>query len=92
MNNASPVEQKPPAPGQIRMNRIVYGVFTAAGIIFALVKDWNNAMIFLGLAPVFDPFLPLPFKERPKWQQAWLYVHVAITLVVLVMTILGILY
>ena len=76
-------------PGQLRMNRIVYGVFTCAGIIFAFLRDWNNAIIFMGLAPICDPFAPLPLPERPKWQQAWLYVHVALTMAVLAMTIRG---
>lgn len=92
MNNASSTGQKPMTPEQLRMNRIIYGVFTCAGIVFILLKDWNNAMIFMGLAPIADPFAPLPFQARPKWQKAWLYVHVTLTMVVLAMTIRAILH
>jgi hypothetical protein len=83
MNRSSSTEAGSLSPKQAKMNRIVYGVFTLAGIVFALMKDWNNAIIFFGLAPVFDPFGPLAFRERPRWQRVWLYVHVALTLIVL---------
>ena len=83
MNEASARDGKAGHPKQVRFNRIGYGVFTAAGMVFALVKDWNNAVIFFGLAPAFDPFGPLTFQERPRWQKIWLYVHVTITMMVI---------
>jgi hypothetical protein len=76
-------------PKQQKVNRMVYGIFTIAGLVFMLLKDWNNALIFFGLAPVFDPFTPIKFNERPGWQQAWLVVHVAVTMGLFGMMILA---
>ena len=87
MNNSSSGQQASADPKQIRMNRVLYGVFTTAGLIFAILTDWNNAVIFFGLAPVFDPFSPLTFQERPRWQKIWLYAHVSITMVVVGLSI-----
>ena len=71
------------------MNRILFGVFTCTGLIFLLLRDCNNAVIFLGLAPIGDPFAPVPLRARPTWQRVWLYTHVTMTVALLVMTIRG---
>jgi hypothetical protein len=67
-------------------------MFTVTGIAFGILKNWDNAVIFLGLAPIFDPFPPLPFQKRPGWQRTWLYVHMALTTVAIGLLIRGFLH
>jgi hypothetical protein len=84
MNNTDTPKSPIRLQKQERMGRYVYGIFTIAGILFIFMKDWNNALIFFGLAPVFDPFKPIKFSDRPRWQRAWLFAHVAITMALFV--------
>ncbi len=79
-----------PATGNF--NKYAYATFLLAGIYFLIQKDISQAIIFWGLAPVFDPFdVQLPFKNRPVYQQLWLWVHVSITLALVVLEIIRIL-
>ncbi len=72
------------------INKPGYIVFLLAGIYFMIRKDFSQAATFWCLALVFDPFdIKIAFKERPVYQQLWLYVHCAIALALLVLTLLG---
>lgn len=72
-NNTKPVAKN--------FNKPAYVIFILAGIYFLIVKDFSQAVIFWGLALVFDPFnIETPFKLRPFYQQAWLLVHLTITI------------
>ena len=64
-----------------RFNKYGYAVFLLAGLVFLFLKNYSNAVIFLGLAPLFDPFNPaVKFNHRPLWQRLWLVVHAGVTL------------
>ena len=70
-----------PKPASKNFNRPAYILFVATGIGFLIGKDFSQAAIFWGLALVFDPFNPQQaFQKRPFYQQAWLFIHLAITL------------
>ncbi len=61
--------------------RLAYSAFILVGIVYLVKKDFSDAVIYWGLALVFDPFdHQVTFIKRPFWQQAWLIVHLAITL------------
>lgn len=71
-----------------KWEKFAYAVFLAAGFYFLIRRDYGNAVIFWGLAPIFDPFnAKIPFGKRPVYQQIWLVVHVLITLLVFVLLI-----
>jgi hypothetical protein len=79
-----------PATGNF--NKFAYATFLLAGIYFLIKKDFSQAIIFWALAPAFDPFdVQVPFKKRPVYQQLWLWVHVSITLALVVLEIIRIL-
>jgi len=72
------------------INKPAYAVLLLAGIIYLIQKDISQALIFLGLALVFDPFnVEIPFTKRPMYQQLWLFVHLSVTLGLLVLEIIG---
>lgn len=77
-------------PATKKINRVVYAVFVLASIYFMAVKNYSQAMIFLGTALIFDPFdTNIPFAKRAVYQRVWLFVHLLITLALLVvMTII----
>lgn len=62
-------------------NKWGYGVFTLAGIVFTFVgSDATQGPMFMALALVFDPFdQSQPWKERPRWQRAWLIAHLGLS-------------
>jgi hypothetical protein len=71
-----------------KFEKIAYGVFVLAGIYFLLTKDYSNAVVFWGLAPIFEPFdAKIPFGKRPIYQRVWLVAHVIITLIGFVLLI-----
>ena len=72
------------------INKPAYLAFLAAGIYFLIAKDFSQAVTFWGLALVFDPFnVSEPFQSRPFYQQAWLIVHLGITIALFVLMLLG---
>lgn len=80
MSNTTTAEK----PSTINGNRLVYGMFTLAGIIFLALQNFDNAIIYLGLALAFDPFNQAqPFHQRPKYQRIWLGVHAVLAMVAL---------
>ena len=49
--------------------RLAYSAFILLGIIYLVKKDFSNAVIYWGLALVFDPFdQQVAFNKRPFWQ------------------------
>lgn len=72
----------------IQINRPAYVVLLLAGICFLIQRNFSEAVIFWGLALVFDPFnTSIPFQKRPVYQQLWLIVHLSITLALFVLDI-----
>lgn len=72
-----------------RFNKYAYVIFLLAGIVFLFLKNYSSAVIFLGLAPVFDPFNPaVKFNHRPLWQRLWLVAHVVVTLFAVYLSII----
>ena len=70
-------------------NKPAYIIFIIAGIYFMIQRDFSQAVTFWGLALVFDPFnINTPFKKMPFYQQAWLYVHAAITIALFVLMLM----
>ncbi|MBL0358078.1 MAG: hypothetical protein IPP72_14955 [Chitinophagaceae bacterium] len=77
-------------PAGNKFNKYAYAVFVAAGIIFFSIKDYSQAAVFMGLAPVFDPFnQSVAFDKRPLWQRAWLIVHLLLTIGLFVLMIIA---
>lgn len=73
-----------------KFEKIAYTVFVIAGIYFLIRKDYSNAIVFWGLAPIFEPFdAKVPFAKRPLYQRVWLFVHVSITLIGFVLMIVN---
>lgn len=74
--------------GNGKFQKVAYGIFVLAGIYFLIRKDYSNAVVFWGLAPIFEPFdSKIPFGKRPLYQKLWLVVHVIITLIGFVLLI-----
>ncbi|HTL08493.1 MAG TPA: hypothetical protein VL307_09565 [Chitinophagaceae bacterium] len=69
-------------------SRYVYlGLFIGA-IVFLAMRDYSTALILSGIALGFDPFnQQQPFGSRPRWQRAWLIVHLVLVFVLLWATI-----
>ena len=60
----------------LNLNKPAYILFLLTGLMFLYFKDISQAVIFLGLAIVFDPFdISVSFNQRPFYQKAWLIVH-----------------
>ncbi len=63
----------------LNLNKPAYVLFLLTGLMFLYFKDISQAVIFLGLAIVFDPFdINVPFNQRPFYQKAWLIGHLGI--------------
>ena len=63
------------------VNKPAYIIFSIAGLCYLIANDLSGAVIFWGLALVFDPFdTAVPFNKRPMYQKVWLFAHVAIAL------------
>ena len=61
-------------------NKPVYVLFVMIAVIFMFLKDFSQAMMFSGLALVFDPFNPTtPFPKRPTYQKVWFVAHILVT-------------
>ena len=61
-------------------NKPAYVIFVMTAIIFMFLKDFSHAMMFSGLALVFDPFdTTVSFNKRPTIQKLWLIGHIFIT-------------
>jgi len=72
------------------INKLAYAMLLLAGIYFLIQKDFSQAVVFWGLALVFDPFnTEIPFNKRPAYQQLWLIVHLSITLALFVLMLIA---
>ncbi len=77
-------------PKVYNVNKPAYAFFLLVGIIFLIQKDFSQAVIFWGLALVFDPFnTEIPFQKRPVYQQLWLLVHLSIVFALFVLMLMG---
>lgn len=78
-------EEKMKAP----YNKFIYiGFWLLAAYYVIFQKDYSNAAMNLGIALAFDPFnQEQPWQERPKWQRAWLIVHLAIVALLFGLTV-----
>ena len=73
----------------VDINKPAYVILILAGIYFLIQRNFSEAVIFWGLALVFDPFnTAMPFQKRPVYQQLWLIVHLSITLALIVLDIM----
>ena len=82
-------QQTETKPTARNFNKPAYVVYVFSGIYFLIQQDFSQAVIFWGLALVFDPFqIDTPFNKRPLYQQIWLFVHLAITLGLFVLMIM----
>jgi len=80
---------KPTTKAKQLPNRLLYIVFIITAVAFCCSKDYNTAVIFSGIALVFDPFnTQQPFTERPLWQKFWLLVHVIAVFTLIALTII----
>ena len=59
--------------------KFMYAAFLLLGAYYVFVqKDYSSAVSNIGIALAFDPFNQAqPWNERPKWQKAWLIIHLA---------------
>jgi hypothetical protein len=83
-------QQTETKPTAFNFNKPAYALFLLTGIYFLIQRDFSQAVIFWGLALVFDPFnTSITFKKRPVYQQLWLLVHLSITLALFVLMLMG---
>lgn len=61
-------------------NRTLYCLFWFLCLYQVFVqKEYIGGASSLGIALIFDPFNQCtPWNERPKWQRAWLLIHLAL--------------
>ena len=72
------------------INKPAYIFLLLMGIFFLIKKDFSEASTFWALALVFDPFnIKVAFSKRPFYQQALLFIHLAITLALFVLMFMG---
>ena len=70
-------------------NRAAYISFLLIASVFLYLENYPDAMMYLGLAFIFDPFdSSVTYKDRPLYQRLWLLVHLAVTLLVLAIMLL----
>lgn len=70
-------------------DKYIYIAFLAATILFIFRSDFSTAIIFGGIGLAFDPFTQsVTFSERPLWQRAWLVLHIAMVMLVIVLALM----
>ncbi len=56
-------------------NKPAYIVFTIADLGFLIAQDLSQAVTFLALSFVFDPFnIEMAFQKRPLHKRVWLII------------------
>jgi hypothetical protein len=62
-----------------QINRYAYILFMGLVIYLVFKGDYDWALTNMGVALVFDPFdASVKWQDRPRYQKAWLLIHVAI--------------
>lgn len=70
-------------------NKVGYFSFLMIAAGFVAARNFTDAMMYLGLAFIFDPFnSAVPFQQRPVYQRLLLLVHLVITIAVLSLMLL----
>jgi hypothetical protein len=70
----------------VNINKPAYIMFATAALLFLLFQNIEQSAIFMGMALIFDPFdITISFKERPLYQQIWLFIHFSIALILFVL-------
>jgi len=65
-------------------------VFTIAGLGFLIAKDLSQAVIFLALSFVFDPFnIEMAFQKKPLYQRVWLIIQILLVLILFLFLLSG---
>jgi len=61
-------------------NKLIYGGFLVLGLYFLLFKkDPGEAVIYLGIALIGDPFdQEKSWSARPLYQRIWLILHLVL--------------
>ncbi len=63
----------------IQVNRWAYILYIVLVVYLVFKGDYDWALTNMGIALVFDPFdASVKWQDRPRYQRAWLIVHVAI--------------
>lgn len=76
------MEKQAPKPIQIPL-RVLYISFTILAIGSMLFGNFQNTIMYGGIALAFDPFDPgQAYDKRPGWQRIWLYAHVTSVLII----------
>ena len=71
------------------LNKIFYSLFVITGAWFLFERNFEEAVIFWGVALIFDPFNPrVSFGKRPLYQKIWLIIHLIITFSLIALEIL----
>lgn len=66
-------------------NRWLYGGFVLLCVYFLIQGEFINAASNLGIALIFDPFdQTVKWNDRKLYQRIWLFVHVALVIVLFV--------
>jgi hypothetical protein len=77
-------------PAAQNWNKPAYVAFVLLGLVFLYAQDLSQAVIFLGISLVFDPFdIETAFQKRPLYQRVWLIVHLALVLTLFVLMLMG---
>lgn len=62
-----------------QINRYAYILYMVLVIYLVFKGDYDCALTNMGIALVFDPFdASVKWQDRPRYQKAWLMIHVAI--------------
>jgi hypothetical protein len=71
-------------------NKPAYVAFVLVGLVFLYAQDLSQAVIFLGIALVFDPFnIETAFQKRPLYQRVWLMVHLVLVFTLFALMLSG---
>ncbi len=77
-------ENSSPKDKTILFSRGMYIAFIAFGLYFLMFGEIGSAMSNFGIALIFDPFNPkISWINRPLYQRVWLFLHVAIVLIMI---------
>jgi hypothetical protein len=73
-----------------RFIKVGYALFVVLAVYHLFInKNVIDCAMNLGIALVFDPFdQQISWNNRPKWQRAWLIVHLLIAFSVLIFGLL----